>query len=111
MLGNYCFPGFWRLALGVSLAPQLPAAQVVQSPMILDQLVGQARALGASDLHLEASLPAAVRVHDHLRTLGEPIPGRALAECAQQLLSGANWTTFLERRSFDFSRTIAGIRC
>src|SRR5215212_6542566 len=58
--------------------------------MDLETLVGLATSNGASDLHLEAALPAALRVRGTLRTMGEPLPGR---------------------RSFDLSKTINGVRC
>ena len=43
-------------------------------PMTLESLIAAARAQGASDLHLEAGLPAAMRVRGDLQTLGEPVP-------------------------------------
>jgi twitching motility protein PilT len=70
-----------------------------------------ARDQGASDLHLESGLPPAIRVRGALRTVGEPIPGTALAGMAQHLLGQHEWGNFLERRSYDLSRTIAGMRC
>src|SRR5690348_1033219 len=79
--------------------------------MDLDALVGSAASNGASDLHLEAGLPAAVRVRGTLRTFGEPLPGKDLYEAAQAVIGEAHWPQFVERRSFDFSRTIQGVRC
>lgn len=79
--------------------------------MDLDLLAGQAAQSGASDLHLEAGLPAALRVRGALRTVGEPIPGKVLLEMAQHLVGEAQWPRFLERRSYDMSRTLAGVRC
>lgn len=79
--------------------------------MSLESLVSLARAQGASDLHLEPGLPAAIRIRNALRTVGEPIAGPVLLEYAQGLLGAANWQVFLERRSFDLSRTLAGLRC
>ena len=79
--------------------------------MDLESLIGAAQANGASDLHLEAGLPAAVRVRGTLRTSGEPLPAKALLELARGVLGEENWPRFLERRSFDLSRTIAGVRC
>ncbi len=79
--------------------------------MDLDSLVGVAATNGASDLHLEAGLPAAVRVRGALRTLGEPISGKDLYEMAHAVIGEEQWPHFLERRSFDFSKTIHGVRC
>ena len=79
--------------------------------MKLDALISMARANGASDLHLEASLPAAIRVRGTLRTAGEPLTGRDLVEMARELIGPEQWNHFLERRSADLSRTIQGVRC
>ena len=77
----------------------------------LAALVKAAWQQGASDLHLEAGLPAAVRVRGILRTIGEPVPAKALLELAQDTVGIEEWPRFLERRSFDLSRTISGVRC
>jgi twitching motility protein PilT len=66
---------------------------------------------GASDLHLESGLPAALRVRGSLKTVGEPIPGKTMLEMARNLLGDEHWQHFLERRSFDMSKTIHGVRC
>src|SRR5579859_5363933 len=79
--------------------------------MDLDALVSGAASNGASDLHLEAGLPAAIRVRGALRTVGEPIAGKTLFELAHAVIGEEQWPHFLERRSFDFSRTIHGVRC
>jgi twitching motility protein PilT len=79
--------------------------------MDLESLISSAASAGASDLHLEAGLPAAVRVRGDLRTTGEPIPGRVLKELAQVIIGGDQWPAFEQRRSFDLSRTIQGVRC
>jgi twitching motility protein PilT len=79
--------------------------------MDLESLVGVAQQNGASDLHLESGLPAALRVRGTLRTVGEPIPGKTMLEMARHLLGDDHWQHFLERRSFDMSKTIQGVRC
>src|SRR5882762_6590554 len=79
--------------------------------MDLESLVGLAQQNGASDLHLESALPAALRVRGTLRTVGEPIPGKTMLEMARHLLGDEHWQHFLERRSFDMSKTIQGVRC
>ena len=53
--------------------------------MDLDSLVNLAATNGASDLHLEAGLAAALRIRGTLRTTGEPIPGNLLLEMARQV--------------------------
>jgi twitching motility protein PilT len=79
--------------------------------MILEPLIAQAKEQGASDLHLEPGLPAAVRVRGALRTFGDPMPAKMLSEAALELLGAENWPLFVERRSFDLSRTIHQVRC
>jgi twitching motility protein PilT len=79
--------------------------------MDLDSLVSLALSSGASDLHLEAGLPAALRVRGALRTVDEPLSGKALFEMARDVIGEEQWPRFLERRSFDFSKTIHGARC
>ena len=79
--------------------------------MELLTFIETARAQGASDLHLEPGLPAAVRIRGSLRMLGTPLPRKMLLEAAQEIVGPENWPRFLERRSYDLSKTIAGIRC
>ena len=79
--------------------------------MELEKLVALAASNGASDLHLESGLPAAIRVRGALRTVGETIPAKSLYDAAQTVIGEEQWSHFLEQRSFDFSRTIQGVRC
>ena len=79
--------------------------------MELESLIEQASSRGASDLHLEAGMPAALRVRGALQVSGEPAPPKSLAEMARQFIGEEQWPVFLERRSFDMSRTIRGVRC
>lgn len=79
--------------------------------MTLDSLISAAKEQGASDLHLEAGLPAALRVRGSLRILSDPIAPKELMEFAKELIGPEQWPVFLERRSFDLSRTIQGARC
>ena len=46
--------------------------------MTLNDLIRVARERGASDVHLEAGLPAALRVSSDLRIVGETLSGDAL---------------------------------
>lgn len=79
--------------------------------MNVETLISAAKDQGASDLHLEPGLPAAVRVRGALKTIGEPLAAKGLIESARELIGTEQWPRFLERRSFDFSRTIGGVRC
>src|SRR5580692_2699150 len=79
--------------------------------MDLDALIESAAANGASDLHLEAGMPAALRIRGQLRVTGEPIAPGVLTEIARRLVGEDQWPVFVERRSFDLSRAISGVRC
>lgn len=79
--------------------------------MSLDSWIATAKKSGASDLHLEPGLPPAIRVRGALRTAGEPLPAGQLLASAQEIIGTAQWPLFLERKSFDCSRTIQGVRC
>src|SRR5262249_54107243 len=79
--------------------------------MDLEPLVALAANNGASDLHLEAGLPAALRVRGALRTTGEPISAKMLLEAAHSLVGEEQWPHFLEQHSYDLSKTIQGVRC
>lgn len=79
--------------------------------MTLESLIAPASRQGASDLHLEPGLPAAVRVRGTLRTVGEPLAGKTLLTMAQEVLGSAAWSHFQAQRSADFSKTIGGVRC
>jgi len=79
--------------------------------MDLESLIKLAADQGASDLHLEAGLAPALRVRGTLRVLGEPVPPKILGEMARTTIGDEAWQHFLERRSFDFSKTIHGVRC
>ena len=79
--------------------------------MDLESLISAAAASGASDLHLESRLAPATRVRGALRVSGEPIPPQVVTEMARSLIGEEQWPLFLERRSFDLSKTIQGVRC
>src|SRR6267154_1122249 len=79
--------------------------------MDLESMIGVALEHGASDLHLEAGLPAALRVRGALRTSGEPVPAQQLLQFARELIGEEQWPRFLAQRSFDLSKTIHGVRC
>ncbi len=79
--------------------------------MELERLVAWAASQGASDLHLEPGLPAAIRVRGTLRTEGEPLSPKLLLEEAELAVGPEMWRVFLERKSADLSKAIAGVRC
>jgi twitching motility protein PilT len=79
--------------------------------MDLESLIAAAASNGASDLHLESGLPAAVRIRGSLRTSGDPIPAKDLYEAAHSIIGEEQWPEFVQRRSYDLSRTLRGVRC
>jgi len=79
--------------------------------MNLEALVRTARSRGASDLHVEAAQPIVARVHGDLERLADsPSPAETEA-AARGLLGEPDWIELSERRSYDFSRQLAGVRC
>src|SRR6266567_3770982 len=96
-----------------SFRRMVPGTRSYSSPqaMNLEFLIASAKQQGASDLHLEAGLPAALRVRGSLRTIGEPVAAKILSEWVRELVGEAQWHNFLERGSADLSRTIEGARC
>src|SRR5579884_171703 len=79
--------------------------------MDFNSLIAMAKANGASDLHLEPGLPAAIRIRGSLKASGAPLAGKFLMETAQELIGNEGWHEFLRRRSYDISRSIQGVRC
>src|SRR4051794_35223452 len=79
--------------------------------MDLASLISAAKAQGASDLHLEPTLPAALRIRGTLRTMGAPLAAKLLLDAAQEIIGPEEWPRFLERRSYDLSKSIQGVRC
>jgi twitching motility protein PilT len=83
----------------------------IEAHMDFNSLIAMAKANGASDLHLEPGLPAALRIRGSLKASGAPIPGKLLLEASQELIGNEGWNEFLKRRSYDLSRSIQGVRC
>jgi len=79
--------------------------------MDLESLISAAAANGASDLHLESRMPPALRVRGALKVGTDPLPAQAITDMARLLIGEEQWPYFLERRSYDLSRTIKGVRC
>ncbi len=64
----------------------------------------------ASDVHLEPECPVTLRIRGQLKTISERISSEALYQLAQEILGSDRWKLFMERRSFDFAKTISGVR-
>lgn len=79
--------------------------------MILAEWVLKARALGASDVHIQAGTPVVVRVRGELSAISEVLPPAKVAEMGRELLNNEQWEQFRTRGSADLSINIAGTRC
>jgi twitching motility protein PilT len=79
--------------------------------MSLRKLIALAKDEGASDLHLEPGLAPVLRVRGNLQSVAEPLSAPLVLEWARETIGPDAWPEFLQRRSFDLSRTIEGIRC
>lgn len=89
----------------------LKFGKIIETEMDLESLIKLAAENGASDLHLEPGLALAMRIRGSLRVVGEPVPPKILSEMARMVIGEEAWPQFLERRSYDLSRTIHGVRC
>ena len=78
---------------------------------MLEALISKAKSMDASDLHLEAGLPAVFRVRGELKNLGEPVDANTLLSTSRLLIGDKNWPYFFEQCSFDLSANIQGVRC
>src|SRR5688572_29272055 len=79
--------------------------------MNLSTIIAAARERRASDVHLEAGLPLALRVASNLQITGDPLSAEAVSAMARQVVGEDLWPEFLQRGSSDLSRTIEGVRC
>ncbi len=79
--------------------------------MTLASWIGMAKRQGASDLHLEGGMPVTVRIRGTLHMVGEPVAPQVLLQMTKDLLNPTQWATFVERRSYDLSKTIERVRC
>jgi twitching motility protein PilT len=79
--------------------------------MNVEPLVKAARARGASDLHIQPGCPLVARIRGELERIGDVPAAADTRAMAESLLAREAWTSFLERRSADFSRSLAGVRC
>jgi twitching motility protein PilT len=79
--------------------------------MNIQALVAMAKQNGASDLHLEPGLPPAIRVRGTLRAAGPPLSGKVMMDAAHEIIGPECWNDFLQRRSYDLSKNLQGVRC
>ena len=74
-------------------------------------MVSLAHQRGASDLHMESGLPAALRIDGKIEFLETPINGNQLREWLVRLLGAERWQYLLLKKSIDCSEFLASIRC
>src|SRR3984957_17308086 len=85
--------------------------RMVERRRMFEELINKARALGASDVHLEADTPIVARIRGELQIVGATLSAQNLAQASQALLGGDGWELFGNRGSADISVAIAGTRC
>ena len=78
---------------------------------MLEALIKKAKSMDASDLHMEAGLPAVFRIRGELNNYGEPLDANDLLLASRRLIGDKNWPFFIEQCSFDLSANIQGVRC
>lgn len=79
--------------------------------MALESWIAMAKQQGASDLHVEAGMPLTLRIRGTLQMIGQPVTTQQTLQIAKKLLSAEQWAFFIQRRSYDFSKTIDRVRC
>ncbi len=79
--------------------------------MFLQEWLARARALGASDLHLESDTAVVVRVRGELQPLGAAVAADRLLQSTQDALGVEGWAQFLERGSADVALSMGALRC
>ena len=63
----------------------------------------------ASDLHLVAGNPPAMRIHGELKKLkGEPLADEGLQELLRELVNESEWAGFMESGDLDFAYELPG---
>jgi twitching motility protein PilT len=77
----------------------------------LESLIAHAHNRGASDLHLEPGLPAAMRIRGELGSIGEALSAGLVRGLVRKAVGEPDWPSFSERKSWDGARTIASVRC
>jgi twitching motility protein PilT len=78
---------------------------------MFEELISKARALGASDVHLEAETPIVARIRGELQVVGGTQSAERLAHASQALLGAEGWALFSTRGSADMSLALGGTRC
>ncbi|MEE8282719.1 MAG: type IV pilus twitching motility protein PilT [candidate division NC10 bacterium] len=76
----------------------------------LDQMLKELVARGASDLHITTGIPPMIRLHGHLRPLGDsPLAPAATKQLAYSILTDVQKQKFEEQKELDFSFGVRGL--
>jgi twitching motility protein PilT len=77
----------------------------------LNSIIHAGRERGASDIHLEPTLPATFRESSGLLATKKIMSREETQAIAQALLGEAGWQAFLKKGSADLAKTITDVRC
>lgn len=76
----------------------------------LDQMLKELVARGASDLHITTGIPPMIRLHGHLRVLGDtPLTPAITKQLAYSILTDVQKQKFEEQKELDFSFGVRGL--
>ncbi len=76
----------------------------------LDQMLKELVARGASDLHITTGIPPMIRLHGHLRVLGDtPLTPAVTKQLAYSILTDVQKQKFEEQKELDFSFGVRGL--
>jgi twitching motility protein PilT len=91
--------------------PALQGSDANAIPLHIDDLLRYAVGIGASDLHLTASMPPTVRLHGALRPLEdvERLDNEVLRQMTYAILTQTQREQFEEEHELDTSHSIAGV--
>ena len=84
---------------------------MVERRRMFEELISKARALGASDVHLEAETPIVARIRGELQIVGGTLSAERLAQASQALLGAEGWALFGTRGSADMSASRSRSAC
>jgi twitching motility protein PilT len=77
---------------------------------MIDEILRNAVAASASDVHIQAGSPPLYRIHTVVRPSNAPsITAEAATNIAKSLMDDRRWADFLQKRDADFSHEVPGI--
>jgi len=97
-------------APAVAVPATVSARPQSSGPRALDVLIKQARAHGASDLHLHSGSPLILRINGSLVPAGaQPFAAAATERMLAQVLSDEQWATLEEHGEIDLAFEVEGV--